>query len=77
MTRDNPQTTPKKDDFRLQCAGAKELDHLQTPTHTRRAPFSGCHGEGKERLKTLSFKIAFILIDGEYEEELQGLRGHE
>ena len=36
VTRDNPQTTPERDDFRLRCQSAKGLGHLQRPNHARR-----------------------------------------
>ena len=32
---------------RRRCQRSTVLSHLQGPTHTRRVPCSGCHGEGK------------------------------
>ena len=59
MTRDNPQTTPNEDDSRRRYQRSTVLSPLQRPTHTRRVPCSGCHGE-KGRLKPLS-SLAIVL----------------
>ncbi|MBK6472490.1 MAG: transposase [Betaproteobacteria bacterium] len=45
--REPRKTAPERDDFRRRCQSSTVLSHLQGPTHTRRAPCSGCHGEGK------------------------------
>jgi hypothetical protein len=51
MTRDNPRAAPEKDHFPLRSQRSADLSDPQRPTQARPAPCSGCHKEGKKRLK--------------------------
>ena len=72
MTRNNPQTAPEKNDFRMGCQRSTGLSQLQTPTQARRVPYSGYHGEGKCAFENriVQHKVALHVDD----DERSGLR---
>ena len=62
MTRNNPQTAPEKDHFPLGSQRSTDLSDLQRPTQTRRAPCSGCHGEGKRAFKNPIYGTVLAVV---------------
>ena len=55
-TRNNPQNGTRESRFSAAISSPTVLSHLQRPTHTRRVPCSGCHGEGKRAFENTILK---------------------
>ena len=59
---------PEKDDSRLRFQHSTELSHLQRPTHARRVPCTGCHGEGKWAFKNTILIHILGLVNVDFED---------